>query len=62
MLDTAVIYAVVIGPILFFLILLSIIIYFGLRKVRTDLVGFNQVPSREGNDVTMEIGSTSDGK
>ena len=62
-LDTSVICAAVVGSILFSVILLSVIIYFGLRKVRADLDGFNQLLlSREENEVTMDQGSTSDSK
>ena len=62
-LDTTVICTAVVGSILFSVILLSIIIYFGLRKVRADLAGFNQILLTRGeNGVTMDLGIANDGK
>ena len=62
-LDTSVIYTTVVVSILFSVILLSIIICFGLRKVRADLAGFNQLLLTRGeNGVTMDLGIANDGK
>ena len=62
-LDASVIYTAVVGSILFSVILLSIIICFGLRKVRADLAGFNRLLStRDENGVTMDLGIANDGK
>ena len=62
-LDTTIIYTAVVGSILFSVILLSIIICFGLRKVRADLAGFNQLLLTSGeNGVTMDLRIANDGK